>query len=130
MRQWVRNAAPSRAPGVRSSPGGSTCPGPTGIPGAAEPELGEAGNEWGPAGWGLRAAGWLCPPSGPERASLGPARCDRAQRSLSKERVRRGAGGREEHDIAEMVSPKYHWCGGRKSTVDKRSRWQLFGKAQ
>lgn len=55
---------------------------------------------------GLRAAGWLCPSSGPERASLGPARCDGAQRSLSKERVRRGAGGREEHDIAEVRSPE------------------------
>lgn len=70
---------------------------------------------------GLRAAGWHCPPSGPERASLGPARCDQAQWSLSKEPVRRGAGEREEHDIAEMVSPKYHWRGGRKPTVDKRS---------
>lgn len=55
---------------------------------------------------GLRAAGWLCPASGPERASLGPSRCDQAQRSLSKERVRRGAGGREEHDIAEVRSPE------------------------
>lgn len=28
MRQWVRNAAPSRAPGVRGSRKGSTCPQP------------------------------------------------------------------------------------------------------
>lgn len=55
---------------------------------------------------GLRAAGWHCPPSGPERASLGPARCDQAQWSLSKEPVRRGAGEREEHDIAEVRSPE------------------------
>ncbi|CAI9165621.1 unnamed protein product [Rangifer tarandus platyrhynchus] len=53
-------------------------------------------------GFCARPAG-SAPPSGPERASLGPARCDRAQRSLSKEPVRRGAGGREEHDIAEIL---------------------------
>lgn len=32
MRQWVRNAAPSRDAGVRGSPGGSTCPRPGGHP--------------------------------------------------------------------------------------------------
>lgn len=32
MRQWVRNAAPSRAAGVRGSRGGSTCPRPDGHP--------------------------------------------------------------------------------------------------
>lgn len=32
MRQWVRNAAPSRAAGVRGSLGGSTCPRPDGHP--------------------------------------------------------------------------------------------------
>lgn len=36
MRQWVRNAAPSRAAGVRGSPGGSTCPGPDGHPQGCE----------------------------------------------------------------------------------------------
>lgn len=57
---------------------------------------------------GLRAAGWLCHP--PRPVPSGPPSGlpdgDRAQRSLSKERVRRGAGGREEHDIAEVRSPE------------------------
>lgn len=30
----------------------------------------------------------------------------------------------------QMVSPQYHWCGGRESLTDQRSRWQFLGKAQ
>lgn len=30
----------------------------------------------------------------------------------------------------KMVSPQYHWCGGRESPADPRSRWQFLSEAQ
>lgn len=69
MRQWVRNAAPSRAAGGRAELGTSTCPpGRLGIPPLGPLAAGtrrEAGNEWGPEDG---AGGAVGPPAlGPEK---------------------------------------------------------------
>lgn len=69
MRQWVRNAAPSRAAGVRAAPGGSTCPRPGGHPrGSGSRNSGRQEMNGDPRGGGATG------PGAPEDEGLGKAR--------------------------------------------------------
>lgn len=54
----------------------------------------------------VRPAGSASPRPVPSGPPSGHPDGDRAQRRLSQERAGRGAGGREEHDIAEVRSPR------------------------
>ena len=114
MRQWVRNAAPSRAPGVRGSRKGSTCPQP----------------DWHPQSCGSRNSGRQEMNGDPRGGGLvGPSPGPRRARRLGGSLPSRYPDGRPKPSRGARSGAGLTECSGGPAEARARPLWAPLGSS-